>query len=106
MTIVPCDVTWGVGKFAPNLPDGFALVVTQADFDEKGFLGGDERPELTEFATHGALLAIQLDDQVSPAAPQALAPGALESGGERERIRELQRSGQEAGGLDCVARGN
>ena len=35
-------VTEGIGELAANLPYRFALVLSQADFDEAGFLRGDE----------------------------------------------------------------
>ena len=62
------------------------------------------RLELPDFAAHGALLAVQFDDEMGAAAAQALAPGAFEGGGEREGIGQLERGGQEAGGENGVQR--
>src|ERR1039458_4741456 len=91
-------IAQSVRELAPNLPDGFAFVLPEADFDKEGLLGRDEFLELTNLAAHGAFLAIELYDEVGPAAPQALAPSAFESGGKRERIGKLQCSRQKASG--------
>jgi hypothetical protein len=84
-------IAQSVRELAPNLPDGFAFVLPEADFDKEGLLGRDEFLELTNLVAHGVFLAIELYDEVGPAAPQALAPGALEGGGKREGVREFQR---------------
>ena len=97
-------VAKGVGELPADLPDGFAFVLAEADFDKQRLLGRDNALELLDLAAHRALLAVELDDEVGPAAPQALAPGAFEGGGEREGIGQLQRGGQETGGQDGVQR--
>ncbi len=47
-------VTQGVGELAPNLPDGFALILAEADFDEQRLLGRDELLKVLDLAAHGA----------------------------------------------------
>src|ERR1051326_5920221 len=59
-----------VGEFAPDLPYLFAFVAAEALFDEQRFLLSDDRLQLADFRSHGALLAIQLDYEMGAAALQ------------------------------------
>ena len=97
-------VAEGVGKFAADFPDGFALGGAQAALDEQRFLPADDSFQVLDLAADGFFLAVQFDNQMGAATAQAFAPGAFVGGGEREFIGQLQRAWQETGGQDGLQR--
>ncbi len=66
------SVTQGVGEFAPNLPQRFALVRAQPDFHKYRSLWSQEFTNLAHFALDGGGLAVQFDNEVGTAVPEKL----------------------------------
>jgi len=77
-------VTQGIRELAANSPHGFALFVAETGLNEQRLLGADDPMEGANFVSHRGALAVEFNDQMGAAATEALAPGALVRGGERE----------------------
>ncbi|MDB6016790.1 MAG: hypothetical protein JWR19_1279 [Pedosphaera sp.] len=90
-------VAEGIGEFAAELPDGFALGIAQAALNEEGAVFANDFGQSAEFAADGVLLAVELDDEVGIATGEALAAGAFARGSEGEGIRNFERAGKKAG---------
>ena len=93
-----------VGKFAADLPDGFAFLVAKTALDEQRFLFADNLFHGGDFLAHGIFLSVQFQNQMRLAAEQAFALGAFGGGGKREFIRQLGGAGQKAGGKNRLQR--
>jgi len=92
-------VAEGVGKFAPDFPDGFALGGAQATFNKQRLLPADDFFQVLNLAPDGFSPGIQLDNQMGAAIPKAFAPGAFVGGGEGDSsaipVRRAKTGGQD-----------
>ena len=71
-----------IREFAPDLPDGFGLVVAESAFNEEWMMSPNDAFEVADFGVNGFFLSIEFDDQMRTTSPKALAFGAFVSGGE------------------------
>src|ERR1035437_7949704 len=57
-------VAEGIGKFAPDFPDGLALGDAEAAFDKQRFLSADDLLQFLDLSADGIFLTVEFDDEM------------------------------------------